>query len=220
MTQPKQIFDPELSDILRAHKQNIFKDINAIKIGKIEAFDLDNQTASISIVYKKVIDEDSKGVKTLQEYPLLMECPVIGIYGGLGSLEMPVKAGDYAIVFFNDQDIDNWYNGNLGTGPNTERQHDLSDAFAWVGIRNLITALEDYADDRIRLRYGNSKIEILTALIEATTTLFKVTGGFQGTAEVRGETLKADNGATGSMSAASPTGQITVANGIVTSITP
>lgn len=221
MTQkPKQIMEPSLQDVLYNHKEDILKSIHCVNIGKIQAFDSENQTADILISYKKVISEDPNGTKTLQEYPVLLQCPCIVLRGGLGSLRMPITANDYCIVLFNDKDIDNWYAGQEGAAPNTERKHDLSDGIAIVGLGSLITSLDNYLSNQVSLEYDNSKMELKTNQIDITATLLKVIGGLQGTGQVRGATLKADNGATGSMSAASPTGQITVVDGIVTSITP
>lgn len=224
---------PDLSDVLQNFKDDIMKSLNAVQVGQVEAFNASRQTVSVKIAIKQVIDELPDGTRTFQEMPLMMECPMIFLGGGDAHLTMPIQQGDSCIVLFNDRDIDNWFIEGGIKAPNTKRKHDLSDAFAIVGVRNLQNALTDYPTDAVRLRYDEaSQLELETDLIKSTTALFQqvgnmlVTGGLSigGTMTKEGGgtlvidspvettgTLKAGNGTSGTF-----TNSVTVVDGIVT----
>jgi hypothetical protein len=163
-----------LSEILDANKRQAKSEMNCTKIGIIRAFDHNTQRANIEIAYKQVKDIMEDGTKVLQEYPLLMECPVISLFGGVDILSLPIAVGDNCIVFFNDTEIDQWaVNGN-GQHPQTYRMHDISDAFALVGIRPLTNSIANYLANGIRLSHGagDSQIDLTDGLINSIAELF------------------------------------------------
>ena len=65
--------------------------------------------------------------------PLLTDVPVIFPRGGGCTITFPVKAGDECLVVFSDRCIDFWWQNGGVQEPVDPRQHDLSDAFAFVG---------------------------------------------------------------------------------------
>ena len=157
----KQVFPPNLTNVIDNLKKDILKNINCINVGTIQTFDKDNQTATIKLSIKKIEKVNADGTRVLKERPLLLECPCIVISGGTASLRMPIQKGDLCLVFSNDRDIDNWFIGGDGQPPNTYRTHDLSDSFALVGLFNLTNALTDYLDDQVTLQYNaTNKIEL------------------------------------------------------------
>jgi hypothetical protein len=212
MSSIKQISPPDLTDLLNVNNTEVSKNINCVQIGIIESFESATQTATIRLALKQVVEILPDGTRILQEYPLLLVCPVIFLYGGAAFLSMPVQVGDNCIVLFNDREIDQWYsNGGVQT-PLSTRKHDLSDAIALVGIKNLQTNIADYLNNGIRLSYAaNSRIDLVSNAINTIAGLFTHTGNMRVTGECRGGTLRADNGATGTFDV------VTVVNGIVTS---
>lgn len=147
--------------------------LNCHHIGVIQSFYPSTQTADIEIAYKQVVSIEN-GVKVFQEYPLLMECPVIVLFGGVDFISLPVTAGDSCLVLFNDRDLDQWLNNGNGGHPTTSRLHDLSDAIAIVGIRPLTNSIARYLSNGIRLSHGNgnSEIDLKENLIESVAQLF------------------------------------------------
>jgi hypothetical protein len=109
-------------------KEDIFSSMNCIKIGKIQSFDKAVQSAEIELTMKAEIDGQ------VLPYPVLVDCPVVTLQGGGAFIEMPIKAGDYCLVFFNDRDIDNWWVNENDTVPRSSRKHSLSDGIALVGL--------------------------------------------------------------------------------------
>jgi hypothetical protein len=186
--------------------------INCVQIGIIESFDATKQTASISIALKQVVEVRPDGTRLLQEYPLLLECPVFFLYGGAAFLSMPVQPGDNCIVLFNDREIDNWYTSGGVQTPTSFRAHDISDGFALVGIKNMQTKIADYLANGIRLSYNaNARMDVTQDAITTIAALFTHSGDMAVSGDLVAGTLHAGNGATGTFNV------VTVVDGIVVS---
>ena len=232
-----QISPPDLTTLLGKTKASVRSTLNAVQIGIIQSFDASKQIADVQIAIRVMTDISPSGIKTYSEHPLLLQVPVITLFGGGSFLSMPITAGDTCILFFNDRDIDNFLlNGGIQP-PNTPRNHDISDAIAIVGIRDFQHSIAAYLTNGIRLQFaGNSKIDLTNDAINSLAALFTHTGDaritgdltvvgnldIQGTGGVDtatigcnitqtpGKVLKAGNGATGTFNV------VTVLNGIVT----
>lgn len=147
---------PDLDDLLDELKNEIFANLNCIQIGKIESINTSEQTVEVAIQVKRRVDVD----KT-QNYPLLVDVPIIVLQGDGTFLELPIKVGDYCLVFFNDRCIDTWWDsGNLAE-PLTTRKHDLSDGFALVGI-NPKTSVLSLDNDKVKLQATGYPVTIET----------------------------------------------------------
>lgn len=159
---------------------------NCHHIGVIRSFDTATQLANIEVAYKQVVAVDEDGTKTLKEYPLLGECPVVVLFGGVDVLTMPIQEGDTCLVLFNDRDIDQWLISGDGSTPTTARLHDLSDGIAIVGIRPLTNSITNYLANGIRLSHGigNSQIDLKDDLIESIAELFLHNGNMQVTEDM------------------------------------
>lgn len=186
----KTTAQPQLETVLEANKRKAKLEINCVKIGVIEEFDKDTQLATIQISHKQVVDVKDDGSEVIKDYPILLECPVVVLFGGVDVLTMPIEQGDNCLVLFNDRDIDNWLNNGNGKVPITARLHDISDAFALVGIRPLTNSITNYLSNGIRLSHngGDSQIDLKDGLIESVASLFLHTGNMQinGNLEVNG----------------------------------
>jgi hypothetical protein len=165
---------PDLTEVLEATKRDMKIAINCVQIGIIQAFDTSTQLATIQIAMKQVKDVAEDGTRTVVEYPLILECPVMVLFGGVDVLTLPIAAGDNCIVLFCDRDIDQWLNNGNDKVPTTSRAHDMNDAFAIVGIRPLTNSIANYLSNGIRLSHGtgNSQIDLKTDLIDSIADLF------------------------------------------------
>lgn len=232
---------PNRIDIYDALERKFNAGLNAVQVGVIQSYDVGTQLASVKIAMKQVTNIDADGTKTLQEYPILLECPAFVLSGGNDFISMPITAGDNCLVLFNDRDIDTWLNSGDGGFPTTSRKHDLSDGFVLVGVRPLTASIAGALADGIRISHnGDSFMDFLSGTIESTTDLFKqigdmqitenllveggmtvlgtVTGNSSGEMNVdadivqaSGREIHAGNGATGTFT------QVTVVDGIVIS---
>lgn len=174
------------SDVLEGQKRQTQLSINCVKIGTIQEFSPETQRANISVAYKQVKDILEDGTKVYQDYPLLMDCPVITLFGGVDFLSMPIQVGDSCLVFFNDNEIDQWATNGTGS-PQTFRMHDLSDGIAIVGIRSLTNSIGRYLAEGIRLSHGegNSEIDLKDDLIESVAELFLHHGDMEITRDLK-----------------------------------
>lgn len=225
---------PNLKRVLDAFERQITKDINCCNIGIIESFDPEKQQAKIQFALKQVKNTNPDGTRIIVEHPALIEVPVMILYGGSSYLTFPIAPGDECLLFFNDRQIENWYlNGGVQT-PSASWAHDLSDAFALVGIRNLQKSISNYLANGVRLAYNaQSKIDLSEDAIESLAELWThngnmlITGGLEIGGQVTGtggsisidsdiiqesgNVLEAGNGATGTFNT------VTVVKGIVVS---
>lgn len=180
-----QVAEPELIAALENLKRDIFVNMNCIQIGIIESFDATKQLASVQIALKSVLEVRPDGTQILQERPVLLEVPIMVLYGGGSYLTFPIAPGDNCLLVFNDREIDTWlYNGGLQT-PLTGRAHSSADAIAIVGLRSLQNSIANYLTNGVRLAYNStSKIDITSGQIDSTATLFKQHGNFEVTGNV------------------------------------
>lgn len=173
--------NPNLKDLLDAHKRNVMNSINCHAIGRVESFNASQQTAQVSIVYKRVVYEpDAKdGFKeTAVNYPVLLDCPVVVMNGGGGRLTFPIARGDECLVLFNDRDIDVWWSGSYNNPVNSNRVHSLADALIIVGVKSKATFLENYDTQRVELSHDDGakvalddKVDIANSSTDLRETL-------------------------------------------------
>jgi len=208
---------PVLSDVFDEFKRTLLRDMNCIKLGKIESYDIATQTVTVKFI-NKVLVETQSGKNVYRERPVLLEVPIIILSGGDSYLSFPISSGDDCLLFFNDRDVDNWYlEGNVTT-PNTNRTHDLSDAFAIVGIRNSQNLFSDIESDKVKLQFNSTnKIEIEDGEINITSPNTIANGDFETTGNAKLATAEVVNGASGTF-ISQDAKTVTVVDGIVTSI--
>lgn len=123
------VLPPDLQNVLKDVKKDIFSSMNCVQIGKIESVDNSKQTVSVALQIKRLLSDDSS-----VQIPVLVDCPYFVLSGGGAYIDMPIAAGDYCIVLFNDRDIDTWFDTGNVADPNSNRKHDLSDGIALIGI--------------------------------------------------------------------------------------
>lgn len=171
--------NPSLKDLLDLFKKDLLLNMSCHHVGIIQSFDPDQQTAQVSVAYKKTYDQqqaDGTYTTVLKNYPILVDVPVIVLSGGLWSLQFPVQKGDECLVLFNDRAIDSWFqSGQIGPVP-VARFHSISDGFALVGVRSLARSIDGFATDRGGL-FGPSQGEVSLSqagkvrIANGTTTL-------------------------------------------------
>ncbi len=171
--------EPSLKLALDLLKTDIFSSFNCHAVGNIESFDVADQTAKISIAYSRSTIDD---VEKLKEYPVLIDCPVIVLTGGKGSLTLPIAKGDQCLVLFNDRDIDSWFAGGATALLNTTRKHSFSDGIALVGLHSLNKSISNYSSDRVELGYDQTKISIKdkVKIVNSFASLYTILDGVLG----------------------------------------
>lgn len=191
--------EPDLADVLAMHRKGIFLEMNCHHVGTIQSFDGAQQTAKVTINYKKTyFKPNAQGIvlPELKDYPVIVDAPVIVLGGGGYSLTFPVAAGDECVVLFNDRDIDAWFAGSSSSPNPTARLHSFADAFVLIGVRSLPNVIVAPESDGVALRNktGTTKLKIkdneITAQASATgATLLLNSSGKMSVTNVQGEMI-------------------------------
>lgn len=209
-----------LSETL-SHWFSSFSDsFNCIKIGKIVSVDTSKQTVDVQVLHKR-INENNLSKRELRDYPILLQVPFIVLGGGGSSLTFPISVGDNCLLLFCDFEIDRWWESGEAQPSIFGRRHDISDAFALVGIHSMVDLINGYSR-YVELKYSDSSyIEIGDSIDinnEQTNVSGKldVVGDITGNAKATAE-LHSTHGATGTFTNVS--GQtLTIIDGIITNI--
>lgn len=157
-------YTPSLADLLNLKMRETLLNLNCHAIATVESFDETDMTVQASLVYKRVIlntDANGTASESLQDYPLLVDCPAIIMQGGEGSLTFPISQGDTCLILFNDRDIDQWFfTGQTAQAPATDRLHSFSDGIALVGLRPATAPILDYDTTRASLNFGTTRVAV------------------------------------------------------------
>jgi phage baseplate assembly protein gpV len=129
--------------------------------GIVQSFDPAKMTVAVKPALKAFIS-GTDGVGTWVEMPLLVDCPVMFPGGGGFTLTFPVAAGDECLMVFANRCIDAWWDSSSVSVQSEMRMHDLSDGFAFVGVRSRPRALSSVSTVNVQLRSddGSAYVEI------------------------------------------------------------
>lgn len=131
-----------ISDIKRT-VADILSNANFTTPGIIVSFDAEEQTASVQISIKRLDGE------TIQ---VIDDVVIAGLEANGYSVTFPIVAGDECLVVFGDRCIDNWHEYGGIQDQFEFRQHDLSDAFAIVGINSKPNKISNYNTTDLEVR--------------------------------------------------------------------
>lgn len=153
--------EPELRDLLLLYKKESFLDLNCHHLGTIQSFNSTEQTVQVTINYKQTyfefVENTKQYVPVQNDYPILLDCPVIVIGGGAARITFPISKGDQCLLLFNDRDISNWFQGSLSSPNATPNLHSFNDCIALIGPNNLSTLISDY--DAVRALITNGTVK-------------------------------------------------------------
>lgn len=130
---PERFDDPEA--VYRTAVASALAAVWTALPGIIESYDPNHQTATVQpAVQGQVTAPD--GTVTLLSLPVITDVPVQFPSGGGFSLTFPVVKGDECLIVFASRGIDAWHALGGVQQPTAARKHNLSDAFAIVGVRS------------------------------------------------------------------------------------
>jgi phage baseplate assembly protein gpV len=138
--------------------EDMMKMLRVAMPGIIKSFDPEKQTATVQPTITENIKIGNKAPEP-KELPILQDVPVHYFRAGKYSITIPVKEDDECLVVFGDSCIDGWWQSGGIQDQMETRRHDLSDAFAIVGVCSEPRAkkLKDYSIDSIRIRDEENK---------------------------------------------------------------
>lgn len=145
------IAKPSFDSTMERWKSNIFYSLNCHRVGVIEDFNPENQTATIQLV-------DTFNVPTFngtlsEPYAPLVNVPVHVAKGKGGGFTRPIRKGDECSVLINDRDLDKWQVYSGINVPATIRAHQLTDAIAIVGLHSYPNSVADYDNEATVIDY-------------------------------------------------------------------
>ena len=174
-----------MSEVL-SHWFEVFSDsLNSIKVGKITSVDLSKQTVDVQILHKR-INENNITRRELRDYPLLVGVPFVVLGGGGSYLTFPISVGDNCLLMFCDFEIDRWWDSGEAQPSNFERRHDISDAFAIVGVHSLADLIKGYSQ-YVELKYSDSSKITIGESIDLTNEQTNVSGKLDVTDDITGQ---------------------------------
>lgn len=181
-----------------------------VKIGRIENVNTVNQTVDVTILHKRR-DNTIVNKVVYNDYAMLKQVPFVILGGGGSNLTFPITKGDNCLLLFCDYEIDRWWDTGESLPANFERRHDISDAFALVGVRSMVDLIQGYSQ-YVKLKYSDSSyIEIgeeITLNNDDVAATGKLTAG----------ELHSEHGATGVFTNFNGN-TLTIVDGIITKIT-
>lgn len=170
MDRRTRFYDPE--ETLRIALDNKQAQIWTAMPGIIQSFDPVAMTCVIQPAISGLLLQIDGTYKTVQ-MPLLLDCPVMFPSGGGATLTFPIKQNDECLIIFASRCIDAWWQLGGIQGQAEYRMHDISDGFAFVGVRSQPRAFGvDTANAQLRSDDGQAVIELnpITHAINAETT--------------------------------------------------
>lgn len=212
-----------LFNVLEALKNNIYCNINCVKVASVVSFDIDTLVSCCQIKGKRLLGLKKDGNQELTDYPLIYAKTYFLGYGDIG-ITHPIVAGVEGILLFSDRELETWYttgeSGNLAY----DRTHDLSDAIFICGLcsqPNL--SLIQYLEDCLNIYYKNSNLQIFENNIDINTANTNIVSNITQTGNntING-TLQAnqlnDTTAANGFFISQDNKKITVVNGIIRTI--
>ena len=116
---------------IQALKKEIASSLFCALPGIVESFDAVNQTVCV----QPAVKSRNRGGEAVA-LPLLRDVPVFFPGNRTSGITWPISQGDECLLIFADSAIDGWFETGEAEVPDSERRHDLSDAFAFVGFRS------------------------------------------------------------------------------------
>lgn len=159
----------------------------------VQSFNASKQTVDVQpAIREKMIDPDNKIY--YQQYPLLINVPIVFPQAGGYSITFPINRGDECIVIFSDLAIDNWWESGGVQNPVEQRRHDLSDGIAIFGLKNQSRissvpsslTLRGPNGDRIEVTGSGVNVYSTSATVQATNINLKGTVNITGSTTVDG----------------------------------
>lgn len=135
----------------------------------VQSFNSSAQTVEVQpTIRERVIQPDNS--ITYQQYPLLVNVPIVYPQVGAYSITFPIAKGDECLVIFSDLAIDNWWEHGNVQNPVEQRRHDLSDGIAIFGLKNQAKLEGTTVSNSLLLKNSSGdKFEITASGLNITT---------------------------------------------------
>lgn len=142
---------------ISSHIDQARKNLHTHLPGIVRSYDPDSQTVEVQPAIQRIFVNSAP-----VDLPLLVDVPVYFPGGGDYVMTFPVAVGDECLLAFSERAIDFWFQNGGVQLPSSMVTHDLSDAFAFVGISSQPRKLSGVSTDsvEIRSRSGGQRISM------------------------------------------------------------
>ena len=146
--------------------------------GIIKSFDSVAQTVTVQPAIRERIVSANDGTLHHIALPELLDVPIVFPRAGGFVLTMPISEGDECLVVFSDMCIDAWFSNGGVQNQIERRRHDLSDAFAILGVWSQKRRISSYSTNSAQLRTedGSTYINIKPGEINFVAAVVKKNG--------------------------------------------
>jgi len=136
---------------MKVLSDTIFSMLRVSMPGIIQSFDPIACTCTVQPAISGQVADEAGEFKSAP-LPLLVDVPVVFPRGGGCTITFPVKTGDECLVVFSDRCIDFWWQNGGVQEPVDPRQHDLSDAFAFIGPQSQAEVIGNISTSTLQMR--------------------------------------------------------------------
>ena len=133
----------------------MLKEVHTCLPGIINSFNAEKQTVEAQPTIQRVFTKSGPA-----NLPLCVDVPVVVSGGGDFFITFPIKKGDTCLLLFSERCIDSWALEDKIAPPEDFRTHDLSDAFALVGVNPVNKAIPNFNTDEAELRNREGTIKL------------------------------------------------------------
>ena len=127
--------------------------------GIVESFNVEKQTVSVQPAVTENIQVGSEATKAVK-LPILTDIPICFPRAGGYCITLPISKGDECLLVFADMCIDGWWQSGGVQDQMETRRHDLSDAFAIIGVTSQPRKVNDYSSENMQIRTDDGGIII------------------------------------------------------------
>ena len=162
--------------------------INTCMPGEIVSFNSGTQTATVQpCIQQKRIDN---GTIVFQDLPHVINVPIVFPVAGGFALTFPVASGDPCLIVFSQRALDNWLDSGSVQPPEQEipgaRHHDLTDAFAIIGVLPNPKSISAWSSSgtELRNRARNNRVTVKNDMVEIVSGAATITINMDGTVSI------------------------------------
>lgn len=125
--------------------------------GIVESFDASKQTVSVQPAITENIQAGDEATKATK-LPILTDIPICFPRANGYCITLPIAKGDECLLVFADMCIDGWWQSGGVQDQMETRRHDLSDAFAIIGVTSQPRKVFGYSSENMQIRTDDSSI--------------------------------------------------------------
>jgi hypothetical protein len=164
-------------ELYRKMLENFSTNLRVAAPGIIQSFDPIEQTVTVQVaIREKITNQDL--TQQWVEIPLLLDVPIVIPRAGGYVLTFPISPGDECLVVFGDTCIDAWFSNGGIQNQMEKRRHDLSDAFAILGVWSQPRKIPNYSTSSAQMRSddGSTYINLSNGEIDLVASSVKING--------------------------------------------